>query len=155
VVNLKEKRWRDVFKFLVGYAVYLGTYAIVVHLPQTDVEEWMRYLLKYAERGLFGDLHVIVEVKYQVGGDRAWLDYTRLRMMMPEGTKLKMDLMLTLGKDLPAEMELRRWIAERVDYVTISSNCFVTNQKGHPVLSVMHGNIVKKLISHKAKVIIE
>lgn len=107
--------------------------------------------MKYSERDLFGDLHVILVARYEVGV-KDWETYTRLRMAIPEKSKLKLDLMLTLGKDLPPEMELNRWIAERIDYMTISSDCFVTNQKGHPVLSTVHSNIVKKLITYKAKV---
>lgn len=63
--------------------------------------------------------------------------------------------MLRITSDLPSEAKLLRWLPERVDYITLPTEIFTTNNKGFPVLTHKHEQIVRKFFYHKTRIIIK
>lgn len=62
----------------------------------------------------------------------------------------RINVVLELSTNLPDEEVLDRWLAEPIKCVMVSTNLFLTNKRGYPVLSKPHQNFLKKLFKvHK------
>jgi hypothetical protein len=155
VENLEVEQWRNYLEFVIGYAAYLGVYAIVVNVPRVGQKQFAALLDSYFEKGKLGNVRLIVRVLYEASErhSQQWNHYILLRQLLT--SKLNVDLMLVLAADMPADMELHRWIGEHIDYVGISADCFTTNSKGHPVLASKHAGVLKQLLWQRATVCIE
>lgn len=57
----------------------------------------------------------------------------------------RINVVLELSTNLPDEEVLDRWLAEPIKCVMVSTNLFLTNKRGYPVLSKPHQNFLKKL----------
>ena len=57
----------------------------------------------------------------------------------------RINVVLELSTNLPEEEVLDRWLAEPIKCVMVSTNLFLTNKRGYPVLSKPHQNFLKKL----------
>lgn len=66
----------------------------------------------------------------------------------------RINVVLELSTNLPDEEVLDRWLAEPIKCVMVSTNLFLTNKRGYPVLSKPHQNFLKKLFKvHKLFII--
>uniref|UniRef100_A0A7S1TFA1 Protein arginine N-methyltransferase n=1 Tax=Compsopogon caeruleus TaxID=31354 RepID=A0A7S1TFA1_9RHOD len=57
-------------------------------------------------------------------------------------------IVLEIGENLPAKNELERWIAEPVKILAVSTNAFVLNKVGYPVLLKKHQDFVKIMFKY-------
>ena len=57
----------------------------------------------------------------------------------------RLGVALELTEDLPSYTVLQRWLAEPVRAVILSTNLFLTNKKGYPVLSRTHQGYLRSL----------
>ena len=77
-----------------------------------------------------------------------WKTWNKFRSLLGH-TNTKVGIALELTSELPSdERLLDMWLAEPVRTLIIPAHVFVSNAKGHPVLTKPHQNFVKKLI-HK------
>lgn len=66
----------------------------------------------------------------------------------------RINVVLELSTNLPDEEVLERWLAEPIKCVMVSTNLFLTNKRGYPVLSKPHQSFLKKLFKvHKLFII--
>ena len=70
-------------------------------------------------------------------------------------TEKRLFLALSLDKDPPDEMRLERWLGEPVKALILSTNLFLTNKRGCPVLPRVIQTVVKRFIPLKVQYIIE
>ncbi|KAK7114500.1 protein arginine N-methyltransferase 5-like [Littorina saxatilis] len=66
----------------------------------------------------------------------------------------KLDLVLELTADIPAEAMIERWLSEPLKAILVSTKLFLTNKKGYPVLSKPHQNLIRKLFKLDVQVIL-
>ncbi|KAG0935754.1 hypothetical protein G6F57_010554 [Rhizopus arrhizus] len=86
--------------------------------------------------------------KGAVEDNMTWKTWNKFRSLLGH-TNTKVGIALELTSELPSdERLLDMWLAEPVRTLIIPAHVFVSNAKGHPVLTKPHQNFVKKLI-HK------
>ncbi|XP_071091635.1 protein arginine N-methyltransferase 5-like isoform X2 [Haliotis cracherodii] len=66
----------------------------------------------------------------------------------------RLGVCLEMTADLPCESVLERWLSEPIKTVTISTNLFLTNKKGYPVLSKAHQGFLRRLFRLDAQLIL-
>lgn len=57
----------------------------------------------------------------------------------------KIGVVLEVTADLPPDDVIDRWFGEPIKAAVLSTNLFLTNKKGFPVLSRAHQNVVKRI----------
>ena len=70
-------------------------------------------------------------------------------------TEKRLFLALSLDKDPPDELRLERWLGEPVKALILSTNLFLTNKRGCPVLPRAVQAVIKRFIPLKVQYIIE
>jgi protein arginine N-methyltransferase 5 len=60
-------------------------------------------------------------------------------------TNKRISVALEITENLPEDYVLQRWLAEPIKAVVISTNLFLTNKKGYPVLSKAHQGFLRSL----------
>lgn len=55
-------------------------------------------------------------------------------------------LLLELPADLPEEDVVSRWLSEPVSCLALSTQLFVTNSKGFPILSRAHQHVLRQFL---------
>lgn len=73
----------------------------------------------------------------------AWHAWNQLRMACEHHPN--MNLCLELGKELPEEPEVSKWLGEPVKAVVLPSGIFLTNKQGYPTLTKRHQSVVRSL----------
>eukprot|EP00055_Hartaetosiga_balthica_P015707 m.94813 g.94813 ORF g.94813 m.94813 type:complete len:580 (-) comp8931_c1_seq5:143-1882(-) len=76
--------------------------------------------------------------------ENPWHVWNRFRKFSPPCTRL--GIALELCADVCSEDQQDRWLGEPVKSVIISTDIFLTNKKGFPVLSRAHQKFIKKLL---------
>jgi protein arginine N-methyltransferase 5 len=66
----------------------------------------------------------------------------------------RLKLSLILNADLPDTLEWQRWLAEPVHSITISTEAFLTNRSGYPVISKAHQQFLHRFMKHGAGLIL-
>ena len=79
-----------------------------------------------------------------------WLDFKELTDHC-----VYAQVLLVLGDDLPDPSILMRFFGEKVFGIQISTNTFISNSKGHPVLPESHRNIVKEYMKVQTRIILQ
>jgi hypothetical protein len=72
VIDVVQEKWRKAFEFIVGYAVYLGLFGIVLHMPTKDYVKVAECLNSYAQRGQLGNLRVTIRVNVEADEASVW-----------------------------------------------------------------------------------
>eukprot|EP01138_Halocafeteria_seosinensis_P002613 gb/GECG01002671.1/.p1 GENE.gb/GECG01002671.1/~~gb/GECG01002671.1/.p1 ORF type:complete len:685 (+),score=75.98 gb/GECG01002671.1/:1-2055(+) len=72
-----------------------------------------------------------------------WDTWNQLRMACEHHPNL--NLCLELGKELPEEREVEKWIGEPVKAAILPTGIFLTNKQGYPTLTKRHQNFVRSL----------
>ncbi|KAF9984695.1 hypothetical protein BGZ75_003734 [Mortierella antarctica] len=85
-------------------------------------------------------------------GMRSWERWNSLRNMA--GSDSKLGVALELSGTLPIDKVLDRWFAEPVKVIVLHEDIFLTNNKGYPVLSKRHQQVVRRFMRHKPSFII-
>ena len=70
-------------------------------------------------------------------------------------TEKRLFLALSLDKESPDESRVERWLGEPVKAIILSTNLFLTNKRGCPVLPRVVQTVVKRFIPLKVQYIIE
>ncbi|VDL92718.1 unnamed protein product [Schistocephalus solidus] len=76
-----------------------------------------------------------------------WHWWTQL-VILAGDTSESFGLLLELGADLPSESVIRRWLSEPVSCLSLSTDIFLLNSKGYPVLSGPHQSLNSQIIVH-------
>lgn len=66
----------------------------------------------------------------------------------------KLGVALELTADLPSDICISRWLGEPVKCLIISTEIFVTNKKGYPVLPKAHQNVVKAMAGIDVQIVV-
>ena len=61
---------------------------------------------------------------------------------------------MEISDNLPDEKEIARWLGEPLSCVFINTKTFLTNQKGYPVLSKPHQELVLDVMKRQVHVVI-
>lgn len=92
------------------------------------------------------------DVGEEAQGMKSWERWNSLRNMAGSGSKL--GVALEFSGALPSDAVLDRWFAEPVKVIILPEDIFLTNNKGYPVLSKRHQQVVRKFIKFKPYFII-
>ena len=57
----------------------------------------------------------------------------------------RLSVALEITADMPSDEVLQRWLAEPIKAVILSTNIFLTNKKGYPVMSKAHQGFLRSL----------
>ncbi|KAF9437106.1 hypothetical protein BGZ76_001979 [Entomortierella beljakovae] len=80
-------------------------------------------------------------------GMKSWERWNAIHNMT--GSQSKLGVALELSTTLPTDEVLQRWFAEPIKAVIIPEEVFLTNNKGYPVLSKRHQQVVRKFLRFK------
>ena len=86
------------------------------------------------------------------GGEDTWQWWERLRTACEHNTHL--GVLLELTSDIPEEPALARWLGEPVRALSISTDIFLTNKMGQPVLSKAHQHIVRRFLPYRPQIVL-
>ncbi|KAL7063052.1 hypothetical protein AAHC03_01797 [Spirometra sp. Aus1] len=91
------------------------------------------------------------------GGDACesspWHWWTQL-VSLAGDTSESFGLLLELGADLPSESVIRRWLSEPVSCLSLSTDIFVLNSKGYPVLSAAHQSVLRRFFKLNSQMMV-
>lgn len=59
-----------------------------------------------------------------------------------------------MSSDLPSEDEIARWIGEPIRCIVLSTDVFITNRKGYPVLSKAHQSLLKSMTNLDVQILL-
>lgn len=85
-------------------------------------------------------------------GDETWHWWSRFRCLA--NFEKKLGLALELTANLPDSSSVDRWLGEPVKCLVVSTDLFIRNKKGYPVLSKPHQSIIKKFLTQKVQIMI-
>ena len=135
----------------VAYAAHLGLPAII--MPSTGmntVNAW-----RHVHQTLLGVQSMQVWIRVPLSdasGEDTWQWWDRFRTACEHNTLL--GVMLELSSDVPEEEALARWMGEPVRALSVSTDVFLTNKMGQPVLSKAHQRIVKRFMPYRPQIVI-
>lgn len=66
----------------------------------------------------------------------------------------KLGVALEITADLPSDTCITRWLGEPVKCLIISTEIFITNKKGYPVLPKAHQNVVKAMAGIDVQIVV-
>jgi hypothetical protein len=50
---------------------------------------------------------------------------------------------------------MKKWMGESIKYLSVQSDCFILNNKGYPVLSAAHEQLVKEIIKKHVGLVVD
>lgn len=84
--------------------------------------------------------------------ENSWDSWNTFRSMV--GYSLKYGIILSLTNYVPTHNEVSRWIGEPVRALSVSTDIFILNKKGYPVLNKNHEDILKIAIQQKWTIVL-
>ncbi|XP_046550143.1 LOW QUALITY PROTEIN: protein arginine N-methyltransferase 5-like [Haliotis rubra] len=141
------------------YAAHLGMPAIMVPLKSRNILNLARclnehMLCSYFQQQFWMQVPLVAPwdqrddvIEGLDGGDSptedTWEWWHLFRTLCDCNKRLGICLEMTA--DLPSESVLERWLSEPIKTVSMSTNLFLTNKKGYPVLSKAHQSFLRRL----------
>lgn len=126
------------------YNFNIKKFLIDLKLPNNFVN-LARVVCKYLNKSLWFYFNIMAI-------ENAWDSWNIFRNMV--GYSQKLGIVLSLTKYVPTDDEISRWIGEPVQALLINIDIFIPNQKGYPVLTKEHENILKIGIQQKWTIIL-
>lgn len=71
-----------------------------------------------------------------------WYRWRAIRSICEESQRL--GLILEMSADLPSDDEIERWLSEPIRALVFSTDLFLTNKNGFPVISKAHQAVLNK-----------
>lgn len=84
--------------------------------------------------------------------DDPWENWNKLRTLCQHHTNLHVALEIT--SNVPDVQAIDRWVAEPLSAVILPTDVFLTNQKGFPVLSKKHQDLLCRLFKYNIQVVL-
>lgn len=135
----------------VAYAAHLGLPAIIMpSCGMKTVNAW-----RHVHQTLLGVQSMQVWIRVPLSdasGEDTWQWWDRFRTACEHNTLL--GVMLELSSDVPEEEALARWMGEPVRALSVSTDVFLTNKMGQPVLSKAHQRIIKRFMPYRPQLVI-
>lgn len=126
------------------YKFQIKTFLVDLNIPNNFVN-LARVICKYLKEPLSFYFNIPVT-------ENAWDAWNNFRHIA--GYSLKLGIVLCLTKHVPTHDEISRWIGEPIYGLSISTDIFILNKKGYPVLSEKHEEILKIAIQHKWTIVL-
>lgn len=104
--------------------------------PETRVSRYHKFLKKLVKNI---SPEVILEFELSKEETLSWHQYNELRILL----EYNISAFLQMGKDLPNKSEQKRWLAENVRCIGISTDLFTINDKGFPQLADQYESFLK------------
>jgi protein arginine N-methyltransferase 5 len=158
----EERQWSEkAFGEQVAYAGHLGLPALIV--PKTGfnaVNTWrhihqvllsVQALQVWVWVPLTDPTAASVEDGAAAAQD-TWQWWDRLRTACEHNTHL--GVLLELTAEVPDEQALVRWLGEPVRALSLSTDIFLTNKMGQPVLSRAHQRILKRFMPYRIQLVV-
>jgi protein arginine N-methyltransferase 5 len=135
----------------VAYAAHLGLPAIILpSIGHNSVNTW-----RHVHQTLLSVQSMQVWVRVPLSdasGEDTWQWWDRLRTACEHNTLL--GVLLELTSDVPEEQALARWMGEPVRALSVSTDVFLTNKMGQPVLSKAHQRIFKRFMPYRIQMVV-
>ena len=132
-------------------ACYTGVNTVMVNLKNQDNTNLAR-LCAYHLHDSHGKpmwFRITVDEK----SENAWNTWNTFLSNLPENQN-KVGVVLELGETAPTDLEMKRWQAEVLLGLSISTERFIPNKEKYPVLRREFQEVVKRAFEHKAQIII-
>ena len=85
--------------------------------------------------------------------ERVYQRYLELKHLVEHSVFLS--VMIVLGSDLPDRRIIDRFFGEKIYAVQLSTNAFLSNAKGFPVLSKVHQQICKQFMRVQTRFVLQ
>ncbi|KAI8807420.1 PRMT5 arginine-N-methyltransferase-domain-containing protein [Cladochytrium replicatum] len=158
-VEVVRQRSELQFRHEVNWASHIGLSGVVFPFPEStrsnrtetlSVANYARWI-GWAVQAL---THAQPVVRVPLSAS-SWSTWNAIRCLCEHNSKLGIALELSAEHSIGLDAEaVLPWIAEPLRVVILSTNLFLTNQKGFPVLSKLHQSIVRKLLRLHVKFVI-
>lgn len=139
----------------ISWASFLNVYSIMFELPlHEDFVNLVRLLDNQID--LYLNSAVLIQFWALVpvfnAKTNTWKKWNKFISSIRNVSRMK--LALQIGPELPSNEELDRWLGEPVVAIVLSTNAFVMNKKGWPVLSKQHQEFIKKMFNLGCQIIV-
>lgn len=137
-----------------NYATHLGLPAVMFDVNGPNNVNLSRMIYSYLLKTHNSQVWVRIPLnKTEKMPSDPWHWWDQFRSNI--NTEKRVNVVLVLDKEFPNADRLRRWIGEPVKALVISTNLFLVNKKGFPVLPKSVQSVVKAFFALKVQFIIE
>ncbi|KAG2462160.1 ANM5 methyltransferase, partial [Polypterus senegalus] len=146
-----------------NFAAYLGLPAFMITLRQENNANLARLLLNHIHTGHHSSMFwvrvplmasedvrddviendPISSKDNTVDEEKTWMWWHSFRTLCDYNKRIC--LAIEIGPDLPSDTVIDKWLGEPIKAAVLSTNIFLTNKKGFPVLSKSHQKIIFRL----------
>uniref|UniRef100_A0A8C4SKV7 Protein arginine N-methyltransferase 5 n=1 Tax=Erpetoichthys calabaricus TaxID=27687 RepID=A0A8C4SKV7_ERPCA len=146
-----------------NFAAYLGLPAFMITLRQENNANLARLLLNHIHTGHHSSMFwvrvplmasedirddviendPISSKDNTVDEEKTWMWWHFFRTLCDYNKRIC--LAIEIGADLPSDTVIDKWLGEPIKAAVLSTNIFLTNKKGFPVLSKSHQKIIFRL----------
>ncbi|VDM17264.1 unnamed protein product [Hydatigera taeniaeformis] len=148
-----------------SWAVHLALPAVEVSIRHDNNVKLARVLTAFIKSEM-APFKIWISVPMYVGGDNAshtcgrdasspWHWWCQLVGLAGPAACESLGLLLEMPADLPEEGIVSRWLSEPVTCLALSTQLFITNSKGFPILSRAHQHVLRKFLKINAQVLIK
>ena len=125
--------------------MHLGCRHILLDMPQSEsIDNFAAILNRYLQDPTSHQKFVI---RLTIPGDKVkaeqiYSKFIEFKAMTQNSVNVM--VCLSIQADLPSESWLMRFYGEKVFAIQVSTNAFISNKKGYPILSETHAKIFKE-----------
>ena len=132
----------------IKYAMHLNIYAILIPFPRSSsLENYARIVNGFMKN----DATFIMRVPARTTKSDSWALYQKFKNLC--GNSPQLSVFLELSAELPEELEMRRWLGERIAFVSIDTSLFAKPEAdGKPTLPDELARTLCMLFRHKVQV---
>eukprot|EP00043_Microstomoeca_roanoka_P014051 m.138295 g.138295 ORF g.138295 m.138295 type:complete len:586 (+) comp15914_c0_seq2:188-1945(+) len=136
------------------WATHLGVAAIVIPLRSLDCCNLASITNPFVHSAdqIATWIHVKTTLDSTTPEESSWHWWNRFRIFCTPCTRL--GLALEISSDICDEDDQKRWLGEPIKCVILSTEAFLTNAKGYPVLSRAHQRFIRALFKLKPQFIL-
>jgi protein arginine N-methyltransferase 5 len=136
----------------VAYAAHLGLPAIILpNIGHNSVNAW-RHVHQTLLSVQTMQVWIRVPLSDAASGEDTWKWWDRFRTACEHNTLL--GVLLELTSDVPEEQAMARWMGEPVRGLSVSTDVFLTNKMGQPVLCKAHQRIFKRFMPYRTQAVV-
>ncbi|CDS40374.1 protein arginine N methyltransferase 5 [Echinococcus multilocularis] len=142
-----------------SWAVHLALPAIEVPLQHVNNIKLARVLTAFIKSEI-ASIKIWISLPMYIEGDERqeasspWHWWSQLVGLAGPAACESLGLLLEVPADLPKEDVVNRWLSEPVTCLALSTQLFLTNSKGFPILSHAHQHVLRQFLKINAQVLI-
>ncbi|KRX10596.1 hypothetical protein PPERSA_05416 [Pseudocohnilembus persalinus] len=141
----------------IGYAAYLGCYAIILPFPKSsNCPNFIRTISKLHKNQFFGSCQIWLSIPLVANKEHdTWDLFQSIKQSLNFGSQKVLGVALQVRQNLPPQNILARWQAENLRLIEIPTKIFTQNSKNMPILSKDHEAFILDVFKYQPNFLIQ